>query len=200
MGGTPVITHTFKGIDWHPRVARFAGLTHTWVGGWHTGGVEEIVSAVRREGWDCLVIESTSNGPITPAARDEVRASGATVVGPLDSRELAAVLAAVENRLWDSLRPPPARGWLRKRFAGLRWFSRASSRFRPLLLLVGDGDHINHDVIQKAAYLGRAANVHLGIDTRARAQTSATFDDCIGGWSGLSDHGRDANVTRPRDN
>lgn len=194
-----MITHTFKPIDWHPRAARFAGLTHTWVGGWHAGGVEQIVSAVRREGWDCLVIESTSNGPITPAARDKVRASGATVVDPLDSQQLAAVLAAVENRLWDSLRPPPARGWRRKRFARLRRFSKASSRFRPLLLLVGDGDHINHDVIQKAAYLGRAANVHLGIDTRARARTSTDFDGCIGGWSGLSVGGREATVTRPHD-
>lgn len=194
-----MITHTFKPIDWQPQAARFAGLTHTWVGGWHAGGVEEIVSAARCEGWECLVIESTSNGPITPAARDRVRASGATVVDPLDSQQLAAVLAAVENRLWDSLRPPPARGWLRKRFARLRWFSKASSRFRPLLLLVGDGDHINHDMIQKAAYLGRAAHVHLGIDARARVRTLAPFDDCIGGWSGLSESGREPSATRPHD-
>ncbi|OBB92920.1 hypothetical protein A5779_21415 [Mycolicibacterium peregrinum] len=65
--------------------------------------------------------------------------------------------------------------------------------------MVGDGDHINHDVIQKAAYLGRAANVHLGIDTRARARTSAPFDGCISGWSGLSVSGREATATRPHD-
>lgn len=151
-----------KGGDWRPRVAQAPGLTHTWVEGWFTGGVEAIVSEARGEGWECVMIESTARGPITQAARARVLGSGATLVRPRDSRKMHAALATVEQRLQRSL-------------------GRRSSDFRPLLLLVGDGDHIQHRVLEKAAFLGRAANVHLGIHDVARARTPFHFDDSIGG-------------------
>lgn len=65
-----------KGGDWRPRVAQAPGLTHTWVEGWFTGGVEAIVSEARGEGWECVMIESTARGPITQAARARVLGSG----------------------------------------------------------------------------------------------------------------------------
>lgn len=157
-----MLTEVFRGRDWRPRVAQASGLTHTWVEGWFTGGVEAIVSEVRGEGWECLVIESTSRGPITHGARAKVLTSGATLVRPRDSQKMHAALATVEQRLQRSL-------------------GQRSSDFRPLLLLVGDGDHIQHRALEKAAFLGRAANVHLGIHDVARARTPFHFDDCIGG-------------------
>lgn len=162
-----MLTEAFLGADWRPGVAQAVGLTHTWVPGWYAGGVEAIVAEVRGEAWDCLMIESTSNGPISQTARDEVVAAGATVVGPR-VRDVDAVLAMVEDRLRRSL--------------GQSW-----SDFPPLLLLVGDGDHIQKDVLQRAAFLGRAANVHLGIDVFARVRTFGRFDHCIGGWYRGSD-------------
>lgn len=159
-----MLTEAFKGGDWHPHVAQADGLmTHTWVGGWYTGGVEAIVAEVRGEAWECLMIESTSSGPITQTARGSVLAAGATVVGPRDSREVHAALATVEERLQRS-------------------FGRSWSDFRPLLLLVGDGDHIHDAVLHSAAFLGRGANLHLGLHDVARARTPLHFDDNIGGW------------------
>ncbi|AFV14869.1 hypothetical protein OEM_p100890 (plasmid) [Mycobacterium intracellulare subsp. yongonense 05-1390] len=158
-----MLTEAFKGGDWQPHTAQAAGLTHTWVEGWYAGGVEAIVAEVRGEAWECLMIESTSNGPITQTARAKVFALGAAVVGPRDSRAIHAALATVEQRLQRSLGLP-------------------CSDFRPLLLLVGDGDHIQNGVLQKAAFLGRGANVHLAIHHIARARTPRHFDDNIGGW------------------
>lgn len=152
----------FKRRDWRPRVAQEPGLAHTWVEGWCTGGVEAIVAEVRREAWECLMIESAARGPITQAARAKVVAAGATVIGARDSRNITAALATVEKRLQRSLGQP--------------W-----SDFRPLLLLVGDGNYIQNDVLQRAAFLGRGANLHLGIHDAARARTQSRFDDNIGG-------------------
>ena len=159
-----MMTEAFdKGGDWHPREAQAPGLTHTWVAEWYTGGVEAIVAEVRGEAWECLMIESTSNGPIAPAARAEIVAAGAVVVGPRDSRDIHTALATVEERLQRSL-------------------GQRRSELRPLLLLVGDGAHIQNSVLQKVADIGRAANVHLGIHDAARARTPRHFDDNIGGW------------------
>lgn len=90
-----MLTEAFKGGDWQPHTAHAAGLTHTWIEGWYAGGVEAIVAEVRGEAWDCLMIESTSNGPITQTARAKVFGLGAAVVGPRDSRAIHAVLATV---------------------------------------------------------------------------------------------------------
>lgn len=169
----------FQGGDWHPRVAQAAGLTHTWVEGWSAGGVEAIVAEIRREAWECLTIESTSNGPVTRTCREQVFTAGTTSVGPRYLPEMNAALAAVEERLHRSV-------------------GRAWSDFPPLLVLVGDGDHILDDVLQRAACLGRAANVHLGVDELARARTPRQFDDCIGGWYHGSRQSRETNVVRQR--
>lgn len=159
-----VMTEAFgKGGDWHPREAQAPGLTHTWVAEWYTGGVEAIVAEVRGQAWECLMIESTSNGPIAQTARAEIVADGATVIGPRDSRDVCTALATVEERLQRSL-------------------TQRRSEFRPLLLLVGDGAHIQNKVLERVAFLGRAANVHLGIHDAARARTPRHFDDTIGGW------------------
>ncbi|TXH26084.1 MAG: hypothetical protein E6R06_07570 [Mycobacterium sp.] len=151
------------GSDWHPRVAQAPGLTHTWVGQWYTGGVEAIVAEVAGDAWECLMIESTSNGPIAQTARAEIVAAGATVAGPRDSRDIHRALATVEERLQRS-------------------FGQRRSELRPLLVLVGDGAHIQNSILRTAAFLGRAANVHLGIHDAARARTARHFDDTIGGW------------------
>lgn len=152
-----------QGGEWHPRVAQAPGLTHTWVGQWYTGGVEAIVAEVRGEGWECLLIESTSIGPIEQTARAEIVAAGATVAGPRDSRDIHTALATVEERLQRS-------------------FRQRRSECRPLLLLVGDGAHIENIILERVAFLGRAANVHLGMHDAARVRTIRHFDDTIGGW------------------
>lgn len=157
-----MLTMAIEGRAWTPNEAGREGVTHTWVEGWYAGAVEAIVSEVRGEEWECLMIESTSNGPIAQGARETVLAAGATVVAPGDSRGRDAVFAVVEQRLRSSLGRP--------------W-----GDLRPLLVLVGDGDHVHSDVIQWAAFLGRAANVHLGLHALARTRTAPPFDDCVGG-------------------
>jgi hypothetical protein len=158
------LTDAIVGGDWHPHTARAAGMAHTWVTGWHAGGVEAIVAEARDEAWACLVIESTSNGPITRSALTEIHAAGATVVAP-DSDEIQAALTTVDNRL--------------RRRLDQRTADRLGFDQRPLLLLVGDGDHIPNDVLQRIAFLGRAADMHLAIDERARPRTPRQFDDCV---------------------
>lgn len=159
-----MMTEAFgQGGEWHPRVAHAPGLTHTWVGEWYTGGVEAIVAEARSEAWECLMIESTSKGPIPQTARAELMSAGVTVAGHRDSHDVHTALATLEERLQRSLGRP--------------W-----SDFRPILLLVGDGPHIQNSVLRRVAFLGRAANVHLGIHDSARAQTPGDFNDNIGGW------------------
>jgi len=151
-------------VEWSPQTARTACLAHTWISGWHTGGVEAIVTDVHKAGWECLLIESTSNGPLTHATRAEVLAAGATIIGP-DPRDIEAALATVDEVLHHRINRPGA--------------ERPRVDQRPLLLLVGDGDHIHNDVLQRIAFLGRAADVHLAVDERARRRTPITFNDNV---------------------
>lgn len=151
-------------VEWSPQTARTACLAHTWISGWHTGGVEAIVTDVHKAGWECQLIESTSNGPLTHTTRADVLAAGATIIGP-DPRDIEAALATVDEVLHHRINRPGA--------------ERPRVDQRPLLLLVGDGDHIHNDVLQRIAFLGRAADVHLAVDERARRRTPITFNDNV---------------------
>jgi len=149
-----------------------------------TPRMEPKVSATadaRAAAWECIVIESTSNGPITRSALAEVHAAGATVITP-DPSEIQATLATVDDRCWRRMRRPEADQ-------------------RPLLLVVGDGDHIPNDVLERIVYLGRAADVHLAIDERARSRTSRRFDANVLGvyrGSGQRSSMSDDNWVSPR--
>lgn len=149
--------NAIEGGDWNPRTARATPLTaHTWVAGWHTGGAEALVTAVRAEAWQCIVIESTSNGPLTRSARAAVHAAGATVISP-DPDKIKEAIAAVGDRCRRAMGQPQANR-------------------RPLLLMVGDGHHISNEVLDDIAHRGREGDVHLAIDARARWRTSERFD------------------------
>lgn len=148
--------NAIEGGDWNPRTARATPLAaHTWVIGWHTGGAEALVTAVRAEEWQCIVIEATSDGPLTRSARAAVHAAGATVISP-EPDKIKEAIAAVGDRC--------------------RRASQSQANRRPLLLMVGDGDHIPNEVLDDIAHRGRGADIHLAIDERARWRTSERFD------------------------
>ncbi len=145
-----------EGGDWHPRTARATPLAaHTWVTGWHTGAVEALVTAARAEEWQCIVIEATSDCPLTRSARAAVHAAGATVISP-EPDKINEAIAAVGDRCWRA--------------------SQSHANRRPLLLMVGDGDHIPNEALDDIAHRGRGADIHLAIDERARWRTSERFD------------------------
>lgn len=160
-----MLTDAVEGSDWHPHTARAACMAHTWVTGWHAGGVERIVAEAREEGWECVVIESTSNGPITRSALMAVHAAGATVVAP-DSDQIHAALTTVDDLLQHRRLDRRRSDWLRL-------------DQRPFLLLVGDGDHVQIEVLQRIVMIGRELDVHLAIDERARPRTPRQLDDCL---------------------
>lgn len=150
--------------DWSPRTAHTQCLAHAWVPRWHAGGAEAVVADARDQAWECVLVESTSNGPLPQTALAKVLAAGATVLGP-DRDEIRAALAGMDERL---------RRRLNRRRSERPW-----SDQRPILLLIGDGDHIPDDVLQRIAVLGRAAQVHLAVDERARTRTPRHFDENI---------------------
>lgn len=155
-------------VDWSPTIATMPRMTHTWVAGWQTGSLEVIVTAARAAAWQCIVIERTS-APMARPTRTAIHAAGATVI----SSELAAigeVFAAVSQRCRTE-QLTAARG------------------HHPLLLMVGDGEHIPHNDLDVIADLGHAADIHLAIDEEARQHTSAAFNASIGGvYRGLHGH------------
>ncbi len=150
--------------DWSPRTAHTQCLAHAWVPCWDAGGVEALVATARGQAWECIVVESTSNGPLPQTTLAKVLAAGATVLGP-DRDEIRAALAGVDERL--------------RRRLNRRRSERPCSDQRSILLLIGDGDHIPDDVLQRIAVLGRAAQVHLAVDERARTRTPRHFDENI---------------------
>lgn len=147
-------------VQWSPHTARAAGMAHAWVTGWHTGGLEAIVTDARAAGWECLLIEGTHN-PVIHTARAKVLAAGATIIGP-DPRDIRSALTTVDEVLRRRLNSPRT--------------ERQTLDRRPVLLLVSDGDHIPHDALQRVAALGRAADVHLAVDERARRRTPIDFN------------------------
>lgn len=153
-------------VDWSPTIATMPLMAHTWVRGWQAGGLEVIVAAARAAAWQCIVIERTA-APMARPTRAAIHAAGATVI----SSELAAigeVFAAVSQRCRTE-RLTAARG------------------HSPLLLMVGDGEHIPHNDLDAIADLGHAADIHLAIDEQARLRTSAAFNASVGGVvSGLA--------------
>jgi len=134
-------------------------MAHTWVPGWHAGDVEAIVAEACDAAWECLVVESTSSGPFSETTRAEISAAGATVIGP-GRGEIYAALAMVDEIV-------------------RRRLGRRAPDQRPMLLLIGDGNHLPNDVLQRVAVLGRAADVHLAVDERARRRLPWQFHQNI---------------------
>lgn len=150
-------------VEWH-HTARTACTAHTWITGWHTGGVEAILTDALQAGWECLLIESTSGRPLSHTTRAAVLAAGVTIIGP-DPRDIHAALTTVDEVLHRRLNRPRA--------------ERPTIDQRPLLILVSIGNHIHNDVLQRVVALGRAADVHLAVDERARRRTPITFNDNV---------------------
>lgn len=161
----PDVGLTGASVPWHPYLARFARMTHTWVIGWAAGSLEALVAESRAEGWDCIVIESAYNAPTTRAALSAVHDAGATVVCEAD--EIRTAFAAVKDRIVRS--------------ANKNWVNGPEADRRPLLLLVGGTDHVAIGVLEKIAYVGRAARVHLAVDEGVRPRTSSRFQECVFG-------------------
>ncbi|MEX7469050.1 hypothetical protein AB4Z39_04985 [Mycobacterium adipatum] len=114
------------------------------------------MTAVRAEEWQCIVIEATSDGPLTRSARAAVHAAGATVISP-EPDKINEAIAAVGDRC-------------------RRAMGQSQANRRPLLLMVGDGDHIANEALDDIAHRGRGGDVHLAVDERARWRTSERFE------------------------
>lgn len=161
--------------DWRPGADLARYVPHTWVAGWHEGAVAALVAEASDAGWECLVIESTSNGPISGSARDQIRSAGADIVGP-DPDEIATRMAELDDvlrlRRYDEI-------WRRRE-------GRMDAGLRPLLVVVGDGDHVLAEAVEEILLLGREFNMHLAIDERARRRTAMIFHYNVAGMYRLN--------------
>lgn len=161
--------------DWRPGADLARYVPHTWVAGWHEGAVEALVTEASDAAWECLVIESTSNGPISGSARDQIRSAGADIVGP-DPDEIATRMAELDDvlrlRRYDKI--------CRRREG------RTDAGLRPLLVVVGDGDHVLAKAVEEILLLGREFNMHLAIDECARRRTAMIFRYNVAGMYRLN--------------
>ena len=148
--------------DWHPSTPHAACMPHTWITRWDDHSVKALVTQARAESWECLVIASGHHDPLTAEALAELRLIGAEIA--IDPDEIHATLTAVVDLVRQ-----------RRQIQGSR------PERLPLLLLVDDGQHLPNDMLDSIVRLGRAANVHVAIDERARARTSGEFQDNICG-------------------
>lgn len=132
---------------WHPTTA--GAVAHAWVPRWLTGGLEAVVNDAVDERWDCFLLDSGRYGPLTPAAEQHLREAGVTVVATPEA--IASVISEIASEVDRRVRSGDVTS-------------------RPLLLLVGPGAHLWEcaSSLQRIAFSGKSAEVHLAVDERCR--------------------------------
>lgn len=155
-------------VRWHPRTARAAGMTHTWVTSWSAAGLLALVEDAQGEGWDCTVIGYVPNWPVARSTTGRMQSAGVTVASkPV---EVAAAFGAVIDRI--------------ERSAYTTGANSAEADQRPLLLLVGEFtlgafDHAESHALDYIASWGRGAGVHLAVNESLRSKTSRVLQDQV---------------------
>lgn len=153
-------------VRWHPRTARAAGMTHTWVTNWTGEGILALVDDAQAEGWACMAIGYLPNSPTAShSTAAQLQSGGVTVANK--RVEVAAAFGSVTDRIERSTRD-----------------NTVKADQRPLLLLVGEFalgalNDAESDALDRIAFLGRGAGVHLAVNESLRPKTSWVFQDQV---------------------
>lgn len=153
-------------IRWHPRTARAAGMTHTWV----TTADELLALAedVQAQGWDCIAIGYAPNRPVSRCTAARMQSAG--VPAASTPAEVATAFDAVIDRI--------------ERSAYTTQTDSAEADRHPLLLVVGEISlgafkAAESHALEYIASCGRAADVHLAVNESLRPKTSPIFQDHV---------------------